>query len=74
MVNVGCLQIVEETVPFDKMFEYAPYFTQYPQIAYKCHLANIRPSGDTGNWSISSIEALQVKEFLFFKSLFYLTQ
>lgn len=57
---MGGLQIVEKTVPFDKIFEYTPYFTQFPQIVFKCHLANIKPAGDSGNWSISSIEALQV--------------
>uniref|UniRef100_A0AAR5PJI1 RING finger protein 17 n=1 Tax=Dendroctonus ponderosae TaxID=77166 RepID=A0AAR5PJI1_DENPD len=52
-------QIKHITVSVDKIYKYNQYFARYQQAVFKCHLANIRPAGDTGQWSISSIEALQ---------------
>ncbi|KAF7268803.1 hypothetical protein GWI33_018152 [Rhynchophorus ferrugineus] len=46
-------------LPKNKIFIYNKYFMTYPPVAIKGHLANINPAGDTGKWSITSIESLQ---------------
>ncbi|XP_050294112.1 uncharacterized protein LOC126734498 isoform X2 [Anthonomus grandis grandis] len=52
-------KVQETTVSKDRIYVYNKFFTKYPQALTKSHLANIKPAGDTGNWSISSTEALQ---------------
>ncbi|XP_060527400.1 RING finger protein 17 [Cylas formicarius] len=52
-------KIVEVDSPADKMYEYDTHFSKYLQAVTKTHLVNVKPAGDTGNWSISSVEALQ---------------
>ncbi|XP_056637361.1 uncharacterized protein LOC130445637 [Diorhabda sublineata] len=45
-------------VSLNKIFEFDKYFSKFPNVAYKAHLANIRPAGGD-KWSLSSIEALE---------------
>ncbi|XP_066147479.1 RING finger protein 17 [Euwallacea fornicatus] len=50
---------IDVIMPKEQIYVYDRYFTKYQQWAYKSHLANIRPAGGTGKWSLASTEALQ---------------
>uniref|UniRef100_A0A6P7GCI8 Uncharacterized protein LOC114340536 isoform X1 n=1 Tax=Diabrotica virgifera virgifera TaxID=50390 RepID=A0A6P7GCI8_DIAVI len=48
----------EDVINVDKMYEFDKYFTKFPNVVFKSHLANIKPAGGD-KWSLSAIEALE---------------